>query len=125
MVGSDKWGPWWQRAIRLPTRRLSLTVDLPTELQPSIWGVETSMTAESSPFRTPIVREERGSRTIFTWSTNDPPLHARYRIEWKFKAAEPGGKGTEMETTGPSAQMSSIGDHPGGRPDPHGGRKTL
>lgn len=29
-VSVAKWGPWWQRAIRLPTRRLSLVLDFPT-----------------------------------------------------------------------------------------------
>lgn len=35
-VSADKWGPWWQRAVRLPTRRLSMKLDLPSELQPVV-----------------------------------------------------------------------------------------
>jgi transcriptional regulator with XRE-family HTH domain len=37
-VPGPKWGPWWQRAIRLPTRRLTLQVVLPTILDPVCGG---------------------------------------------------------------------------------------
>jgi len=107
-VSADKWGPWWQRAIRLPTQRVSMSLDFPTELQPVMWGMETSMTAEATPFRDPISRDERDGRTYFTWSATDPPLHARYRIEWKFKA-NPSSETTDMETMAPSERMRSIG----------------
>lgn len=106
-VEVDKWGPWWQRAVRLPTHRLSLELDFPSELQPSVWGMETSMTAEASPFRTQIVREDRKGRAVFTWSTDEPPLHARYRIEWRFKATKM--EGSELETLSPSDRMASLG----------------
>lgn len=105
-VCADKWGPWWQRAIRLPTRRVSMVLDFPAELQPAVWGMETSMCAESTAFRTPITRQESDDRVLFTWSTEDPPLHARYRIEWKFKAAE---EPSNVETASPSDLMRSLG----------------
>jgi peptide deformylase len=106
-VGADKWGPWWQRAVRLPTRRLQMRLDLPAELQPVVWGMETSMTAESSPFRTPFVRTENDGRVLYAWSTDDPPLHARYRVEWKFKA--PAEESEPMEAMTPSQRMSALG----------------
>ncbi len=106
-VSAEKWGPWWQRAIRLPTRRLSLAVDFPTDLKPAVWGMETSMSAEATAFRSPISREIAGDRSIFTWSTEDPPMHARYRIEWKFRAPYP--RESEVPATKPSETMSSIG----------------
>jgi hypothetical protein len=28
-VGSEKWGQWFQRAVRLPTKRLSVSLDFP------------------------------------------------------------------------------------------------
>jgi peptide deformylase len=105
-VGEDKWGPWWQRAIRLPTRRLSLCLDFPAALRPAVWGMETSMTAETAPFRTSIVRAADGDRVFFTWSTSDPPLHARYRVEWKFKNAT---DKTNEAALSPSARMSALG----------------
>ena len=89
-VRARKWGPWWQRAIRVPTRRLSMTLAFPAELQPVVWGITTSMTAEASPFATPISRQVDGERAVFSWSTDEPPLHARYRIEWKFRARDDG-----------------------------------
>lgn len=82
------WGLWWTRAIRVPTRRLSTTVVLPASRMPSVWGIETSMTAEASSFKTPIVRQETGDEVTFTWSVDEPPLHARYRMEWKFRNPE-------------------------------------
>ncbi|MGD6742964.1 peptide deformylase [Streptomyces sp. BH106] len=85
-VGEDKWGSWFQRAVRLPTRRLGVRLDFPADLKPTVWGTETTMTAEAMPFRTAIRRSEGEGRRIYTWSTDDPPLHARYRLEWKFRA---------------------------------------
>ncbi|MGZ3140562.1 peptide deformylase [Lentzea chajnantorensis] len=107
-VPARKWGPWWQRAVRLPTRRLSLAVDFPARLQPVVWGMETSMSAEATSFRTPIAKTNEGDRIIFTWSTEDPPLHARYRVEWKFKAGDP-EEGRSVEQLSPSKQMESLG----------------
>ncbi|GHE38600.1 hypothetical protein GCM10017673_46220 [Streptosporangium violaceochromogenes] len=107
-VSADKWGPWWTRAIRLPTQRLSMNLDFPAELRPKIWGIETSMTAEASPFKTPMNRVEKDERVQVSWSVDDPPLHARYRIEWKFKnlAAE---ERSAVETLTPSEKMRSLG----------------
>lgn len=105
-VGEDKWGPWWQRAIRLPTRRLSLCLDFPAALQPVVWGMETSMTAETTAFRTPIVRTADAGRVFFAWSTADPPLHARYRMEWKFKNTS---DRTNEANLSPSTRMSALG----------------
>ncbi|MGH3822777.1 MAG: peptide deformylase [Pseudonocardiaceae bacterium] len=84
-VGDDKWGNWFRRAVRLPTERLSVRLDFPTGLDPAVWGLHTSMTAESMPFQTVIHVREAGDRRIFSWSTEDPPLHARYRLEWHFR----------------------------------------
>ncbi len=84
-VSEQKWGHWWTRAIRVPTRRLSLTLALPANLDPAVWGIATSMSAEGSRFDTPIVRKQDGDEVTFTWSTEEPPLHARYRVEWKFR----------------------------------------
>jgi peptide deformylase len=106
-VSGHKWGPWWTRAIRLPTRRLSTTVVFPARLKPVVWGITTSMAAEASPFPTPISRQEKGEEVAFSWSTDDPPLHARYRIEWKFRAPEEGEQ-AEMETMTPAERMRSL-----------------
>ncbi|MET9917417.1 helix-turn-helix transcriptional regulator [Streptomyces sp. NPDC006435] len=84
-VGAEKWGRWFQRAVRLPTEHLAVELAFPTALDPAVWGTETSMTAEAAPLRTaPMQREENGMR-IFSWSTSTPALHARYRLEWRFR----------------------------------------
>ena len=106
-VRSHKWGSWWQRAIRLPTRKLSMTLVFPARLQPVVWGITTSMAAEASPFPTPISRQDKDGQVVFAWSTDEPPLHARYRIEWKFKVPDD-GEATEMETMTPAERMRSL-----------------
>ncbi|MFG1949495.1 peptide deformylase [Micromonospora sp. NPDC048830] len=96
-VGRDKWGPWFQRAVRLPTRRLAVRLDLPAELDPQVWGVETSLSAEEGPLRRPIRRAERDGRVLFDWDTEEPPLNARYRLQWRFRSRPP-----ESDTGGPA-----------------------
>jgi peptide deformylase len=83
-VGAEKWGQWFQRAVRLPTRRLTVRLDFPAGFDPQVWGVETSLAAEV-PVRTPLERHQEDDRAIFEWSTDSPLLNARYRLEWRFR----------------------------------------
>ncbi|MEV0599862.1 helix-turn-helix transcriptional regulator [Streptomyces sp. NPDC050315] len=85
-IGDNKWGNWFQRAVRLPTEQLEVQLAFPVSLDPVVWGTETSMTAEASPLRTPPVRIEKEGQRQFTWITTTPALHARYRLEWRFRA---------------------------------------
>ncbi|MFC5718692.1 hypothetical protein ACFP1Z_00670 [Streptomyces gamaensis] len=56
------------------------------------------MTAEASPLRTaPVRRDETGTR-VFSWTTSTRALHARYRLEWRFRA-RPEPKATDRELT--------------------------
>ncbi|GAA5189525.1 hypothetical protein GCM10023322_42560 [Rugosimonospora acidiphila] len=87
-VGEDKWGRWFQRAVRLPTRRLTIQLRFPTAVAPAVWGVQTSLTAES-PLRTPVQEMSDGDSTIFEWNTSNPPLSARFRLQWRFRAPIP------------------------------------
>lgn len=84
-VSDLKWGTWFERAVRLPTRRLVVQMRFPADLGPQVWGVETSMAAEEAPLRTPILRERDGSREVFTWRTDDPTLNARFQLQWRFR----------------------------------------
>ncbi|AUS79102.1 helix-turn-helix domain-containing protein [Actinoalloteichus sp. AHMU CJ021] len=104
-VPDDKWGHWFRRAVRLPTHRLSISLDFPAALDPSVWGLHTSMTAESMPFQTAIDTHERDGRRIHSWSTDDPPLHARYRLEWHFRNDER----RQPVPPKPSQIMASLG----------------
>jgi peptide deformylase len=88
-VGVDKWGQWFQRAVRLPTRNLVVRLSFPIALRPVVWGVETSLSAEAVPLRTPIEQEVSGDRVFFSWSTDTPLVHARYRLEWRFRSPPP------------------------------------
>ncbi len=106
-VGQDKWGPWFQRAVRVPTRHLAVRLDLPATLDPQVWGAETSLSAEEGPLRTAVTRRDDGDRAIFDWATVDPPLNARYRMQWRFRAqpdAEPEGGRVR-----PSDRMRGLG----------------
>jgi peptide deformylase len=107
-VQGRKWGPWWSRAIRLPTRQLSMTLTFPARLDPVVWGIATSMTVDASPFRTPIARQTKDDEVIFTWSTDDPPLDTRYRIEWTFMKPDDEER-ANVRTLSPAEQMESLG----------------
>lgn len=108
-VGADKWGQWFQRAVRLPTRHLSVALDFPSELSPVVWGTETTMAADSLPLKTAIRHRTDGGRSSYHWSTDHPPLHARYRLEWNFTTApHPPGAGTDGSSS-PSATMRELG----------------
>jgi peptide deformylase len=104
-VRGEHWGNWFQRAVRLPTRTLSVCLDFPAELAPAVWGLHTSMTAQAMPFRTAIARDDDGDRHVFSWSCEDPPLHARYRLEWDFRSHAT----TQDAPAAPSEIMSSLG----------------
>ncbi|MGB3442680.1 MAG: peptide deformylase [Actinophytocola sp.] len=105
-VSEVHWGNWFQRAVRLPTRTLSVCLDFPAELAASVWGLHTSMTAQAMPFATAIGRDDTGDRHIFSWSCEDPPLHARYRLEWDFR-----GRAVAVDgpPPAPSTVMASLG----------------
>jgi peptide deformylase/transcriptional regulator with XRE-family HTH domain len=87
-VGDDKWGPWFQRVVRLPTRRLALRLDLPADARPVVWGTAGSLTAEARPLPTPLRDSVAGDRRVFEWSTENPPLNSRYRLEWRLRTED-------------------------------------
>lgn len=87
-VREELWGRWFQRAVRVPTGRLAVQLDLPPSLNPQVWGVETSLAAGETPLRTPVVRQPGDERAVFEWETDSPPVHARYTLHWRFR---PGG----------------------------------
>lgn len=105
-VSEIHWGNWFQRAVRLPTRTLSVCLDFPAELAASVWGLHTSMTAQAMPFATAIGRHDAGDRHIFSWSCEDPPLHARYRLEWDFRGRAAAADGPPPR---PSETMAALG----------------
>jgi peptide deformylase len=102
-VSEAHWGNWFQRAVRLPTHRLSVQLDFPAALESSVWGLQTSMTAEGQPVPTPISRQVHEGRCRYSWSTENPPLHARYRLEWDFRGRN------DDERTPPSRVMAGLG----------------
>jgi peptide deformylase len=112
-VGTDKWGHWFQRAVRLPTSKLSVRLDFPAHLRPVVWGVETSLTAEAGALRSPVIEQRQADRVLFSWSTEDPQLNARYRFEWRFRepvtnGAGPAG-GPDRDVKRPSDLMRTAG----------------
>jgi transcriptional regulator with XRE-family HTH domain len=84
-VGEDKWGRWYTRAVRWPTRHLTVQLRFPAALDPVVWGTQTSIAGEALPLPTAIDRQESEDDVTFDWATDDPPLHARYRLEWRFR----------------------------------------
>lgn len=108
-VGEDKWGQFFQRAVRLPTRRLAVRLDFPAALDPAVWGVESSLAAEPGPLRTPLAERRDAGRAVFEWSTDDPPLESRYRLEWRFRAASTSADGGRTPEARPSDAMRAAG----------------
>ncbi|OLF05921.1 formylmethionine deformylase [Actinophytocola xinjiangensis] len=103
-VSEVHWGNWFQRAVRLPTRTLSVVLNFPAELTTSVWGLYTSMTSQAVPFATAIARDVSSDRHIFSWSCEDPSLHARYRLEWDFR-----GRAAHGPAPTPSEVMAGLG----------------
>jgi hypothetical protein len=70
----------------------------------------SSLTAEAGPLRTPITKYADGDRTVFEWSTEDPPLNARYRLEWRFRVeSREDPHRTAVTPARPSEVMRSAG----------------
>jgi hypothetical protein len=84
-VTDEKWGNWFQRAVRLPTRRLSIQLAFPADLDPVVWGIENSLATGQLPLPTAISRQRGDGEDVFDWATAEPPLQTRYRLEWKFR----------------------------------------
>src|SRR5262249_24059101 len=84
-VGEERRGHLVQRAIRLPTRRLSVQLDFPAALRPVVWGTESSLTAEAGALPSAVRERRVGDRVEFDWQTDEPALGARYRLEWRFR----------------------------------------
>jgi peptide deformylase/transcriptional regulator with XRE-family HTH domain len=108
-VGADKWGPWFQRVVRVPTRRLSLRLDLPAAARPVVWGVAGSLTAEARPLQTPVSESTVDDRRVFEWSTESPPLNSRYRLEWRLRAEESPILSAGAARQRPSEAMRRLG----------------
>ncbi|MDW5330310.1 hypothetical protein [Plantactinospora sp. KLBMP9567] len=92
-VGDDKWGRWFQRAIRRPTLRLTVGIDFPADLRPTAWGTRSSLWNDDI-LQTPIQEELVDGRSVFSWQTDRVLLQDRYTIEWRFRsdARSPGGR---------------------------------
>jgi transcriptional regulator with XRE-family HTH domain len=85
-VAAERWGRWFERSVRLPTGWLGVHLAFAEGLDPSVWGVEVPPAAADRPFAAPIRRESAAGEARFHWSTARPPLQARYRLEWRFRA---------------------------------------
>lgn len=81
-VALDKWGDYFQRSVRVPTRRISVHLEFPRTPAPKVWGLEISPTAGERPFANPINSELLANTVRFHWSAPRPPVSARYRLEW-------------------------------------------
>jgi peptide deformylase/transcriptional regulator with XRE-family HTH domain len=108
-VGDDKWGPWFQRVVRVPTRRLALRLDLPADTRPVVWGTVGSLTAEARPMPSPPRETEAGDRRVYEWSTDNPPLNSRYRLEWRLRGEDRAAPTPKIPHQRPSEAMRQAG----------------
>ncbi|GGM16348.1 peptide deformylase [Dactylosporangium sucinum] len=110
-ISVEKWGHWFQRSVRLPTRQLTIEVEFPARMRPVVWGVQTTLSAEEVPLRTPITQElSADGRAVFSWHTETTALHDRYRLEWRFRGTRPVGAVEQPDDweEPPYAQSSST-----------------
>ena len=89
-VAAAVWGSSFQRAVRLPSRDLSVVLDFPADLGPVVWGTVSSLSAEAAPLDSPIRSVADGARRRFTWTIATPVLQARYRFQWRFRGTTRG-----------------------------------
>jgi peptide deformylase len=109
VVDDGRWGPWFQRAVRLPTSHLAVDLIFPAALDPVVWGTETSTTAEAVPLHTPATRRNTGTDAVFSWATDDPLMDARYRLEWRFRARPGDGREPRPQLRTASDRMKAAG----------------
>src|SRR5208282_4846673 len=65
--------------------RLSVELDFPAAVDPMLWGLQTTLTAERLPLQPPTSRKCHDDRIIYSWTAMQPPLHSRFRFEWRFR----------------------------------------
>lgn len=110
-VPETKWGPWWQRAMRYRTLKLSLTLDFPLAREPRLSGRITGA-GSPRPFNREIPHEDEGDRRRFTWVIDGPPDDSRVRIDWRMKPLPE----EVSEALSPAEQMAEMGilqaEHP-------------
>lgn len=122
-VSDAKWGSWFERAIKLPTRRLTVVLKLPRADDPTVWGTETSMTADTVAIRNGIDIEEEDQLRVFRWVTGKPELNARYRFQWRTRTpralqpkVDPDSDSGSVALLLPSARMAEAGIVQRGQP---------
>lgn len=96
-VPAWKFGDWLQRDIRLPTRRLTIRLDLPAAARPTVRGSETSFTSETTADVVPR-RQERAGVVAYEWQVPRPRLRAQYRLDWRYD--DPRAAGLDVHAPG-------------------------
>lgn len=82
-VSEDKWGPFFEREIRMPTRELAVRLKFPADTHATVWGTQRTLTGDA-PLGSPVRQRAEGDHEIFEWSTLDPPLLSWYRLQWRL-----------------------------------------
>jgi transcriptional regulator with XRE-family HTH domain len=94
-VTEDKWGPWFEREIRMPTRELVVRLKFPAAAHATVWGTQRTLTGDA-PLGSPVRKRAVGGHEIFEWSTREPPLLSWYRLQWRLDdrpaPADPAGR---------------------------------
>jgi hypothetical protein len=87
-VGADKWGRWFQRWIRFPTADLTIVLDFPAQLNAWVWGRENKLGRDWQVVASLPRKSRERDRTLWTWSTVEPRVGDRYRLEWRFRNSD-------------------------------------
>ncbi|WP_343869959.1 helix-turn-helix transcriptional regulator [Dactylosporangium roseum] len=83
-VSSTQWGTWYQRRMRVPTRRLDVELDFPQGLRTLVWGKAITAGDRIGPLGSQIDEHTENGRSIWSWTNGKPEFGDRYRFEWRF-----------------------------------------
>ncbi|WP_433304789.1 helix-turn-helix domain-containing protein [Actinoplanes sp. CA-030573] len=79
-----QWGDWLGRVVRWPTRKLSVSLTFPRDLEARPAGEEISWFAD----RPVILTSVAGMHAVtHQWSVDNPVLRTQYRFAWSFRQA--------------------------------------
>jgi len=101
--------PTSQNSFRPDRPRIRLVI--PAALDPVVWSTETSTTAEAVALRTPSTCTEQGDDVVFGWATDEPPMGARYRLEWRFRARDDDQPSVALHTASNRMRAAGITQH--------------
>lgn len=80
----DFWGPYFERHIRYPTKRIQCELDFPRGLVRRLSLVRNRLIT-AVDMTDDLARDTKNGRNIYRWDLKRPPLRSRYRFMWTYR----------------------------------------